>query len=54
MTDWRENKVVGIVAGVIAIITFGIVILNVAKNAAKFKKVPSEKILPAGPMDVNR
>lgn len=49
MAAWGENKTIGVVAAVVAAIAFSFVFLNLARSAARFKKVPAQHVVPAGP-----
>lgn len=52
MAEWGENKTVGVVAAVVAVIAFSLVFMNLARSAARFKKAPAQSVVPAGPAPV--
>lgn len=47
MTNWKENKIVGIVAGIVLVITVAMTIANIVKKKVEEQKILQKKNPPA-------
>lgn len=47
MINWKENKIVGIIAGIVLVITVAITIANIVKKKVEEQKILQKKNPPA-------
>lgn len=53
MSGWKDQSIIGIIAGAVAAVSLGLVLFNMAKDAATFRKRPSQELI-ARPADLQR